>query len=114
MSKTNKQHGAFNQILLIMKKFGFLLIFINAFAIQIAVADEAQEYQRSIDKIAKQISTISRNINANKAVIKTERDKLFSKTYRKNSKLLKLSKKTANRHLSSLFKVVIKAQINII
>jgi len=41
------------------------------------MADEQAEYKKSIDKIAKQISAISRNINANKKVLKTERDKLF-------------------------------------
>ena len=54
--------------------------------------DEAQ-YQKSIEKIAKEISAISRNINANKKALKSERDKLFE-TERNLSSLNKAIKKT--------------------
>lgn len=40
-------------------------------------ADEQADYKKSIDKIAKEINVISRNINANKKALKTEQDKLF-------------------------------------
>ena len=54
--------------------------------------DEAQ-YQKSIEKIAKEISAISRNINANKKALKNERDKLFE-TERNLSSLNKAIRKT--------------------
>ncbi len=45
---------------------------------QIVYAQSENEYQKSIDDIGDQIEKISRNLNANKALLKTEQDKLFS------------------------------------
>jgi len=41
-------------------------------------ADSEQDYQRSVTTISKQIKAITRDLNANKAELKTERDRLFS------------------------------------
>lgn len=41
------------------------------------MADSAKDYQRSLDEIGSQIDSISRNLNANKALLKTERDRLL-------------------------------------
>lgn len=58
------------------KSIFWLIALISIFAAT-AYADEQAEYKKSIDNIAQQINTISRNINANKKALKTEQDKLF-------------------------------------
>lgn len=49
-----------------------LLFFYNA-----VLADTATEYKNNVDAIGKQIEQISRNLNANKALLKTEQDTLL-------------------------------------
>lgn len=54
-----------------------LLIFTLSFVCLAARADTEKEYQKSIDKIGGQIKQISRNLNANEELLKTEQDRLF-------------------------------------
>jgi len=60
-----------------MNKLLIIVIFINVFLSAKVHANNEAQYQQSINKIANEIDVISRNINANKKVLKTERDKLF-------------------------------------
>ena len=39
-------------------------------------ADDVADYQKNVDEIGKQIEEISKNLNANKALLKTQRDEL--------------------------------------
>lgn len=59
------------------------------------MADQVGEYQQSIDNIGKQINKISQNLNANKALLKTEQDKLSEIEQKVNSMNIQI-KKTSN------------------
>ena len=54
------------------------LLLIMVAEIPVAAADSEQEYRKSIEQIGSQIKKISRNLNANKALLKTEQDRLFA------------------------------------
>lgn len=63
---------------LVIKRVKHSLVAVCLFAILQSgvMADQEGEYQQSIDNIGKQINKISQNLNANKALLKTEQDKL--------------------------------------
>ncbi len=42
-----------------------------------SIADNTSEYQKNVAEIGKQIDTVSRNLNANKALLKTQQDELL-------------------------------------
>lgn len=50
----------------------------GGFFLTISHAVTDTEYQQSINKVAKEISAISKNLNANKSLLKTEREQLFA------------------------------------
>lgn len=79
-------------------------------------ADSSSEYEKSVRKIAKEIKQISRNINANKAVLKNEQDKLFEA----EQALSDLAKKMAqtdqqlnqqNQHINHLSEQIASAKV---
>ncbi|MBL4672941.1 MAG: peptidoglycan DD-metalloendopeptidase family protein [Arenicella sp.] len=77
------------------RSFQFCLLFLCALAAQCAffagpvsqanAQESDQDYQKSIGEIGQKIKNISRNLNANKALVATERDKLMAAEQRLNS-----------------------------
>lgn len=61
-----------NRALALIYAFICLVVVPNA-----SWADQSDTYNQSLKKIAQEITAISRNLNANKALLKTEQDKLF-------------------------------------
>lgn len=47
-------------------------------ALQTSNANTSSDYQNSIKKVANEISAISKNLNANKSLVKTEKEELFA------------------------------------
>lgn len=56
---------------------GLLCCVIQSCAIQTSKANTSSEYQNSINKVVNEIKAISKNLNANKSLVKTEKEELF-------------------------------------
>lgn len=78
-----------------------LMFFIMSLLPHAVLADQQQQYKESIEQLALKIKQISRNLNANRALLKTEKDKLstleqgiisFDKTIAEISKKIGLQK----------------------
>jgi len=54
-----------------------ILIIIFLVLINLALANDASEYEKSVAEIGKQIEEVSRNLNANKTLLKTQQDELL-------------------------------------
>ncbi len=60
-------------------KSAFALMICISFAVaKVALANDASEYQKNVDAIGKQIEEISKNLNTNKAKLKTQQDQLLA------------------------------------
>jgi len=81
-----------------MKKLFIIAFCATAVLNQKVVANDELSYQKSIDKIANEIKAISENINANKKVIKNEKDRLFETE--KNLSSLKKQIKTTDKNIT--------------
>ena len=69
------------------------------------LANQEEDYQKSIDSIGKQINNISQNLNANKALLKTEQDKLSDieqKVSSINTRINSTSKNIKRQHEAGL------------
>ena len=98
-------------MLISLERFLLSLLFILCLAALPVLADQQQKYRESIQELALEIKQISRNLNANRALLKSEKDKLSNLEQGIISLDKKLAKKSQQIELQKQQNITLNTQI---